>query len=679
MANRNTKIVLSVIIVVIVVAAAISVIEFYHPKAKTEIFTDTAETAAPDHLDPASGFFATDVPIFDALYQELVEYNGGSNNVVPVLAKSITNVSDQNYTFTLRDYVKFTNGDPVNASDVWFSIYRGIVMGQGPFASDYPGILFNATKYGVTGIALPWGLRSALTNAGYNIDGSNLTQNYTIAANILDNILSNFNYNSSDMKVMEYPNQAVVLNSSNQYVVTIKAMHVYPFMLKDLAEWWGSVIYPDQVDSNGGVVYNTQNSYLNDHGAIGTGPYEIKSVGAGLNTIVIVSTPNYWATGHSSVPAVAQPAHIPEIVIDYGLSHTDRLEDFDKNTSMISEVGPSSFKSMITGFYNSSEANSRLVVSGPTVGAFYISMNMEMNYTDNVHFRRAIIDANNYTAQTDIYANNYNGSPEAYNELGPLSPSFGSSYYNPSGIPLQSMNLTLAIQNLSLAGHEENFFVKLPNGTIIGNSSGTDLSTHTFTITGISPPTAVETAQVAVAISSFAAIGLKFTSTYETESTVSDWTSPNSTPQFVDLGWEPDYPDPVGQQLIPVYDYQEGGEFGGNDAWVNNTTLQNLFTNLDFENSTTQINDMKQIYDITNNLSAYVWLPVPLTYYFVQPYVHGVVFSPYAGYFYNMMYISYLGGGNGTSISYTPGFSSYMVADFSNGFKNLFVTLTTIF
>jgi len=662
---KQKNMIISIVVAIIVIVAAISIIELYHPAAK-EVFTDTAQTAAPDHLDPASGFFATDVPIFDALYQELVEYNGASNNVVPVLAKSVTNVSDQNYTFTMRNYVNFTNGEPVNASDVWFSIYRAIVMGQGPAASDYPGILFNATNYATTGIALPWGLRSALTNAGYNVTGSNMTENYTLAANVLDNILSNFNYNASDMKVMEYPDQAISLQSGNQYIVTIKAMHVYPFLLKDLAEWWGSVIYPGQVDANGGVIYNTQNSYLNLHGAIGTGPYMIKSVGAGLSTIVIVSTPNYWATNHSSVPAVAQPAHIPEIVIDYGLSHTDRLEDFDRNTSMISEVGPSSFKSMIDGFYNSSEANGNLVVSGPTVGAFYISMNMEMNYTNNVHFRRAIIDANNYTAQTDVYANNYNGSPEAYNELGPLSPSFGPNYYNPTNLPLQSMNLTRAIQNLTLAGKEENFYVKLQNGSEIGNTSNpsaTDLSSHTFTITGISPPTAVETAQVTIAISSFAAIGLKFTSSYVTESTVADWTSPNSTPQFVDLGWEPDYPDPVGQQLIPIYDYQEGGEFGGNDAWVNNSTLQHYFTNMDFENSTTQIKDMKKIYEITNNLSAYVWLPVPLTYYFVQPYVHGVVFSPYAGYFYNMMYMSYPGGGNGNTTSYSPGLSFNLIAD----------------
>jgi peptide/nickel transport system substrate-binding protein len=665
MATKNTKIIVSVVVVIILIVAAVSVIELYHP-APSHVFTDTSQTAAPDHLDPASGFFTTDEPLFTALYQELVEFNGSSNNVVPVLADHIYVQNEQNYTFDMRPYVNFTNGNPVNASDVWFSIYRGIVMGQGPFTSDYPNILFNATNYGATGIALPWGLRDALTNAGYTLSG-NLSSQYTQAANILDYMLSNWNYNATNMKVMSYSNQAIVINS--EYNLTVKAMFVYPFMEQDLAGWWGAVINPADVDSNGGVTYNTENSYLNLHGAIGTGPYEIKSVGASLSDVVIVSTPNYWATGHSSVPAVAKPAHIPEIVIDYGLSHTDRLEDFDKNTSMISVVGPSSFKSMITGFYNSSEANTGLVHSLAIDGVFYFSMNTQMNYTDNVHFRRAIIDANNYTAQSDIYANNYNGSAEAYNELGPLSPSFGHNYYNPNNASLQTMNLKYAIQNMTLAGKELNFYVVLPNGTKIGNTSGTDLSSHTFTITGISPATAVETSQITVGITSFAAIGLKFTSAYDTESTVADWTSPNSTPQFVDLGWVPDYPDPVGQQLIPVYDVLQGGEFGGNDAWVNNSTLQHYFSNLDFQNSTTQVKDMKVIYNITDNLSAYVWLPMPYTYYFVQPYVHGFVQNAFVGYFYNMMYISYPGGGNGSSTSYVPSFSTTVAADVSTVFR----------
>lgn len=666
MATKNTKILVSVVVVIVLIVAAVSVIELYHPST-SHVFTDTSQTAAPDHLDPASGFFTTDGPLFTALYQGLVEYNGSSNKVIPVLADHIYVQNQQNYTFDMRPYVNFTNGAPMNASDVWFSIYRVIVMGQGPSISNYANILFNGTNYGTTGIALPWGLRAALTNAGYTLSG-NLTTQYTQAANILDYMLSHWNYNATNMKVMSYSQQAIVINS--EYNLTVKAMFVYPYMEQDLAgEGWGTILYPSYIDAHGGVVNNSQNSYINHNGAIGSGPYMIKSVGPSLSDVVLVNTPNYWATGHSSVPAVAQPAHIPEIVIDYGLSHTDRLEDFDKNTSMISVVGPSSFKSIINGFYNSSEANGNLVHSLPIDGVFYFSMNTQMNYTNNLHFRRAIIDANNYTAQSDIYANNYNGSPEAYNEIGPLSPSFGKNYYNPNNSPLQSMDLTGAIQNLTLAGHEENFYVTLPNGSKIGNTSGTDLSSHTFTITGISPPTSVETSQITVAISSFAKIGLTFKSSYITESTVASWTSVNSTPQFIDLGWVPDYPDPVGQQLMPVYDVQQGGAFGGNDAWVNNTTLQNYFTNLDFQNSTTQIKDMKVIYNITDNLSAYVWLPMPYTYYFVQPYVHGFVQNAFDGYFYNMIYISYPGGGNGNSTSYVPSFSVTVVADVSAVFR----------
>ena len=237
MATKNTKIIVSVVVVIILIVAAVSVIELYHP-APSHVFTDTSQTAAPDHLDPASGFFTTDEPLFTALYQELVEFNGSSNNVVPVLADHIYVQNEQNYTFDMRPYVNFTNGNPVNASDVWFSIYRGIVMGQGPFTSDYPNILFNATNYGATGIALPWGLRDALTNAGYTLSG-NLSSQYTQAANILDYMLSNWNYNATNMKVMSYSNQAIVINS--EYNLTVKAMFVYPFMEQDLAGWWGAI------------------------------------------------------------------------------------------------------------------------------------------------------------------------------------------------------------------------------------------------------------------------------------------------------------------------------------------------------------------------------------------------------------------------------------------------------
>ena len=668
MVSKNVKIVSSLVVVIILIVAGVSVFELYHPKKNEIIFTDTSQTSPPDHLDPASGDSVVDGPIFMAIYQGLVEYDGSNNTVVPVLASSYSNVSEQNYTFELRNYVTFSNGAPLNASDVWFSLYRGIVMGQGPFTSAYPGILFNATNYGATGIALPWGLRSALTNAGYTLSG-NLSDQYTQAANILDYMLSHWNYNVTNLKVMDYLHQAVVVNS--EYNVSVNALTIFPYMLKALAEpFWDAVINPTQVDSHGGVVYNTENSYLNLHGAIGTGPYEIKSVGASLSDVVIVSTPNYWATGHSSVPAVAQPAHIPEIVIDYGLSHTDRLEDFDKNTSMISEVGPSSFKSMIDGFYNSSEANGGLIHSYKVEGVNFLSMNTQVGVSKNVYFRKALIDANNYTEQLELYANNYNGSAMAYNELGPMSPSYGKSYYNPSNLPLQNLNLTRAIQNLSKAGVQENFYVTLPNGSSIGNYSNpraVDLSSDTFTITALAPPTSIESAQVSVFITSFSLLGLHFKGTYVTASSLGSWTSANNTPQFVDLGWYPDYPDPVGQQILPVYDSIDGGVFGGNDAWVDNKTLQDIFANITSENNTEVISHMNTLYNTTNNISAYIWLPVPDTYFFVQPYVHGFQYNQYVQYFYNMMSISF--GNNINTNVYHPNYNSMELVSTSSLFS----------
>ncbi|KQB35242.1 ABC transporter substrate-binding protein [Acidiplasma cupricumulans] len=640
--KKGLKIAIAIVVVVVVVA--VSFLALYHPP---EVFTDTSQRAAPEQLDPATGFFTTNGPLFAALFNGLVEFNGSSTSVVPVLASSYTVHNDQNYTFTLRPYAKFSNGQALNATSVWFSFERGIIMGQGPYVSDYPGILFNSTVYSYSGIAIPNGTLQALEHAGYKIpdnakynnSGTILTDqpNYTVAAMDLDNILSNFNYNHTEMEVMEYPYQALVVN--NTYNFTINTMVPYSYLLQDIAGWWGDIVEPSDVDAHGGVTYNTPNSYLDANGVIGSGPYIISSVGKGLSTIVLKANPNYWVVGHTSqVPSIAQPAHIKTVVIKYGLTHADRLEDFDRGISQISTIGPTSFKQMINGFYNKSERTSALVHSYPTVGTFYISMNMQDKYTSNLHFREALYNALNYSAMLAIYKNNYNGTPEAYEELGPLSPIYGSQFYNPNNFPLPAQNLTAAEQNISAAGKAMGFYVTLPNGTRLGDTSGSDLSSHTFTITGISPFNAVETSEITVAIDSFKLIGLTFNSAGVTESTVNSWTNASATPQFVFLGWLPDYPDPIGQQLIPVYDASEGGAFGGNDAWVDNGTLQSYFTYLDFVNHTDQVNLMPAVQKVVYDQFAYMWTPMPNDVFFVSPLVKGFVFNSItSAYFYNLM------------------------------------------
>lgn len=654
MSTKKTKIVVAIVIAAIIIVAGVSIALLSH---SSKVFTDTAQTAAPGSLDPASGFFTTNGPLFAATFQSLTEFNGSSSTqVVPVLASNITSINNQNYTFELRNYANFSNGEPVNASSVWFSFYRGIIMAQGPYVADYPNILFNNTNYGNVSIALPWGLRAALVNAGYTLSG-NISSQYKQAAIDLDGILSNFNYNHTEMKVMEYSHQAVVVNST--HVVKINTMKPYTFLLQDVAGWWGDILYPGYVDAHGGVVYNTQNSYINLHGAIGSGPYILRSASSGLNTITLAKNKAYWVDGHSSqVPSIAQPAHIPEIVIKYGLSHTDRLEAFDDNSSQISVVSPASFKDIINGFHNKSQANGNLVKSTKILGTFYISMNVQRSYTNNTHFREAIYNALNYSAELKTYDNNYNGSPMAYSELGPLSPQYGKAYYNPDNLTPPAQNLTAAIQNLSIAGKEMGFYVKLPNGTKIGaTTSPNDLSNHDFVITGTSPPSGLENAQITIAIGSFAKIGLKFTSTYVTESTVGTWNSAKATPHFVDLGWEPDFSDPIGQQLAAVYDITNGGI--GNKAWVDNSTLQKDFTNLDFLNSTAQKQEMKNVSKIVYDQYAYAWLPMPDAYYFVQPYVHNFQYNAFMGYFYNIMYISY-GSNTSAALHTNAAYANYM-------------------
>lgn len=246
-----------------------------------------------------------------------------------------------------------------------------------------------------------------------------------------------------------------------------------------------------------------------------------------------------------------------------------------------------------------------------------------------------------------------------------MSPVYGKAYYNPDNLPLPTQNLNGAIQNISKAGNETGFYVKIGNREY-GDTSGEDLSSTTFRITGFSPETTIESASLSDTIASFSHIGLTFSARLVTESTVDTWTSNTSTPQFIDHYWEPDYPDPVSQQLIAMYSPLLGGAFGGNKAWVDNGTLNNYFKNLDFESKTTQENLMRDnVSKLVYNQYANIWLPVPDAVYFVAPSVHGFEYNSIAGYYYNLMTVT---GKLTSSVGYLSLYT--LVADIEMAFTN---------
>ncbi|MGD2014862.1 MAG: ABC transporter substrate-binding protein [Desulfobacterales bacterium] len=78
-------------------------------------------------LDPAIGYDWQNWSMIKALFNGLMDYEAGTYNLEPDLAKSFTISPDGKiYTFKLREDVKFHNGRKLTAEDIKFSIERAV-------------------------------------------------------------------------------------------------------------------------------------------------------------------------------------------------------------------------------------------------------------------------------------------------------------------------------------------------------------------------------------------------------------------------------------------------------------------------------------------------------------------------------------------------------------------------
>src|SRR5579875_1175596 len=538
------------------------------------VLVDDSQIQPPDALDPATGFTIDDEYYFDAVFQQLVEFNGPNYQIVPVLAS--------NYS-----------------------------------------VETNSTS---SGYVLPWGIRHAIQAA----TGLPATTNINLTVSVLNNMLSDFNpSNTTQDEIISYPQQAYVVLGPMSFRINL--LHPYPYFLQVIAAWWGAIVDPAYVDSHGGVQANTQNSYFDANSGPATGPYTVVSVGPGYSDIVLEANPNYWAKYAENVPFVAQPAHIRFVVINYGLPHNSRLEDFATNRAQISYVSVPFFGQMYSAYqYREYFSFKQIFFSfGLLPGLFYVSMNTQRSPTNNTYFRLAIEHAINYT-QILYRTYMFNGSLYASPMLGPVSP--GLPLYNPSGLPLYSYNPNLAEEYLNLAGKQEGFSVTLPNGNVIGDPSAPPLGT--LTITYIAPLTPLVGEQLLIIQNQLAQIGLSVATQGVTASQALSWTSPQATPNLVYDAWVPDWVDPVLQLVAPAVTTSSYLP-----AWVNLSSINQIMGVLPFTtNQTQRVELMSEVYNITYNYAPYVWLPDPYEYYFVQPYVHGLVGDPLFGYWYNTLY-----------------------------------------
>jgi ABC-type transport system substrate-binding protein len=162
-------------------------------------------------LDPADAYDAESTDVISQVYDTLVTFHrNDSLTIYPCLATDWTVSSDsKQWTFSLRDNVKFSNGNTFTADDVAYSFNRVLIMG--------------APESGVD-----WILAQCM--------------------------------NTESTMVL------------NDHTVQITLTHPYGGFLALLAHTVASIVDKDYVEEHGGVIPGEENIWMKEH-PMGTGPY----------------------------------------------------------------------------------------------------------------------------------------------------------------------------------------------------------------------------------------------------------------------------------------------------------------------------------------------------------------------------------------------------------------------
>ncbi len=82
------------------------------------------EGNVPSTMDPGLQYDQDTIYIYRNIYDQLLQRNVSTLKIEPMVATSWTNPSPDVWKFVIRNGIKFTNGDPLTAKDVVFSLDR---------------------------------------------------------------------------------------------------------------------------------------------------------------------------------------------------------------------------------------------------------------------------------------------------------------------------------------------------------------------------------------------------------------------------------------------------------------------------------------------------------------------------------------------------------------------------
>jgi len=280
-------------------------------------------------LDPASlADLQSTIPM-QAIYDTLVTYAEKSTAIVPDLATWTVSPDGRTYTFHLRPHVRFSNGDPLTAADVKFSLDRETSWdATGP---DGPAPL-GGTYADVVGYA-QW------FNGGKKPPAS-----------------------VTGLSGVTTPNASTIV---------IRLTTVQPYFLDELAEESAAIVDPAVVNRCGPTQYLLH--------AVGTGPYELESWARNKSLTLV---PNPYYTGPT-------PPRLAKIVLDVNVPASTQFLLFKEGkVDMIFQPDAGTYLSVL-----GDPALHKDYLSAATNAILYLPLNTQQKPFNNRLVRLAVNEA----------------------------------------------------------------------------------------------------------------------------------------------------------------------------------------------------------------------------------------------------------------------------------------------
>ena len=564
----------------------------------------------PYSFDPQVDYETVGYEVILNTMGTLLVYDGSSTTqFLPMLAASIPTVQNGGinanataYTFTIRSGLKFSNGDPITAYDVWYTMIRNLLfVGGAPGTPDW--IL---AQYLIPGATIGASIMSSSSDtADFNAIMNAVT--YDSSSNTVT-----FNLTSSVSPAQFFTAVAFPLGTGILDAAWLQSVGAGITMSPA-----GFYSYQNQ-GNEGSYNSNVQTD------PVSSGPYEIQSYVPGQS---VVLTPNPGFTGVQGIPAVNDT-----ILIQWVKDPETAYLLFTSGQSDIVTGLPTSFMPLIKNHVAAGQTDLYQV---PSLSCFFYvfninvdtslmkstfgsNFNMPANYFANTQVREAFTYAFDYTNYINeilgnkVYGENF-GSPYA----GVIIP--GLPYYVPPS-ELQNVptyNLTYATQLMQQSG-EANVPVNIPIVVAAGdtiNYAGAEM--WGAALHQMDPDISV-------------------TVEYQPFATQIAEQVPGQNPMpLYYLGWIADYPYP--SDFINAM-YLEGGTYPSASAFTTDylnatgyqseaTQYQELNTLIQEANAATNPTTAAQLYKQAEqsaiNLYMYVYTVQPNSFWIVKPYMAG--------------------------------------------------------